>query len=326
MAIPNQASIQLPLLLEVERAGGNVRPRDVYQRLEKHFPDLTEADKLIRRPRAPRAFVWENLVNWARNSLREQGHMGAEQWGVWQITPEGGTNLRSLIAQLGIPDAELFIASNESLPDAAGHTWKPQPVNRRKTPTGPELQKEVQGLSPELLGTEQRLTKLRTAGSDAEQTGARVDIEAQLLSKLRALTPRQFEAVVAGFLQANGVSHVEVTGQTSDGGIDAIGEILFVDIKVAVQAKRYAEGNNVGIEPVQRLRGSMASGFDRGVFITTSNYSPAARGWVEETNAPIALIDGESLAKEMVELGLGVQAVPMVEHKLDEDFFSNLGI
>jgi len=148
----------------------------------------------------------------------------------------------------------------------------------------------------------------------------------QLRERLSRLSPAQFERVVGEFLNAKGFSNVRITGRTGDDGIDGEGEVPFVRVKVAFQAKRYAPGNNVGIEPVQRLGGSMTNRFDRGIFITTSSFSQAASGWVEETHAPITLVNGSDLVTQMVDMGLGVRTIPVVEKQVDESFFERLGV
>ena len=146
----------------------------------------------------------------------------------------------------------------------------------------------------------------------------------RILERMRRLSPDQFEVLVGEYLKAKGFSDVQVTGKSYDGGIDGHCGIPFINVKVAFQAKRYAAGNSVGIEPVQRLQGSMSGGYDRGVFITTSGFTSTAKGWVEEAQAQITLVEGEELVKQMIDLGLGVRAIPVVRHELDEGFFANL--
>ena len=75
---------------------------------------------------------------------------------------------------------------------------------------------------------------------------------------------------------------------------------------------------------MQRLRGSLEGRCDRGVFVTTSNFTSSAKGWVKEVNAPIRLVDGEELVQEMIDLNLGVRTVPVVEYQIDGSFFSRL--
>ena len=145
-----------------------------------------------------------------------------------------------------------------------------------------------------------------------------------ILERLKRLSPDQFEVIVGEYLKAKGFSDVQVTGKSYDGGIDGHCGIPFINVKVAFQAKRYAEGNSVGIDPVQRLQGSMSNTYDRGVFITTSNFTSAAKGWVDEAQAQITLIDGNELVRQMVDLGLGVKTIPVVRHEVDEGFFTDL--
>ena len=149
-------------------------------------------------------------------------------------------------------------------------------------------------------------------------------ITSSLLERILKLSPDEFENLVGGYLEAKGFLDVEVTGKSYDGGIDGHCGIPFINVKVAFQAKRYATGNNVGIEPVQRLQGSMSNTYDRGVFITTSSFTSAAKGWVDEAQAQIILIDGDELVKQMMELGLGIKVIPVVKYEVDEGFFADL--
>lgn len=149
-------------------------------------------------------------------------------------------------------------------------------------------------------------------------------ITSSLLERILKLSPDEFENLVGGYLGAKGFLDVEVTGKSYDGGIDGHCGIPFINVKVAFQAKRYATGNNVGIEPVQRLQGSMSNTYDRGVFITTSSFTSAAKGWVDEAQAQITLIDGDELVKQMMELGLGIKVIPVVKYEVDEGFFADL--
>lgn len=155
-------------------------------------------------------------------------------------------------------------------------------------------------------------------------TQSEEDIIRTLQERVLSLEPDEFERLVGEYLKSRGFSNVIVSGRSGDGGIDGECGIPFINVKVAFQAKRYTSANNIGIEPVQRLQGSMSGRFDRGLFITTSDYTPAARGWVEEVDAQLTLINGDELMKEMIDLGLGVKAVTVVKHEVDEGFFADL--
>ena len=150
------------------------------------------------------------------------------------------------------------------------------------------------------------------------------NIKAKLYERVLRLEPAQFERLVGELLRCKGLLNVEVTGRSNDGGIDGNCEIPFLKLKVAFQAKRYMRGNSVGIEPVQRLAGSITNTYDRGIFITTSAFTTSATSWVEETGQSITLIDGDELIRDMTELELGINVVPVIRHDIDEEFFSQL--
>ncbi len=149
-------------------------------------------------------------------------------------------------------------------------------------------------------------------------------IATKLHERVLKLEPDQFERLVGEFLRCKSLLNVEVTGRSNDGGIDGNCEIPFLKLKVAFQAKRYMGGNSVGIEPVQRLAGSITNTYDRGIFITTSTFTNSATSWVEETNQSITLIDGDELICQMVDLELGINVAPVVRRDIDEEFFSSL--
>jgi len=145
-----------------------------------------------------------------------------------------------------------------------------------------------------------------------------------LLERIAELSPNGFEKLVGEFLRAKGFSNIEVTGGPNDKGIDGNCELSFIGLKVAFQAKRYQPQDSVGIRDVQRLQGSLIAGYDRGILVTTSSFSPGAKNFVEEEKAQIRLVDGEELVQQMIGLNLGVKTVPVVEHQIDESFFNRL--
>ena len=162
------------------------------------------------------------------------------------------------------------------------------------------------------------------ATSDAFASNREDNTASALLERITELSPSRFEKLVGEFLTAKGFSNVEVTGRPHDRGIDGRCELSFVGLKVAFQAKRYRPQNSVGIGEAHRFRGSLTAGYERGILVTTSSFSPGAKNFVEEENAPIRLVDGKELVQEMINLNLGVKTVPVVEHQIDESFFSRL--
>jgi restriction system protein len=112
-------------------------------------------------------------------------------------------------------------------------------------------------------------------------------------------------------------------GQAGDGGIDGIikEDRLGLDA-IYIQAKRWEA--TVGRPEIQKFVGALGGNRARkGVFITTSGFTKDAVEFVERVESKIVLIDGLTLAKLMVDHGVGVSTVQSYEvKKVDTDFFA----
>lgn len=162
------------------------------------------------------------------------------------------------------------------------------------------------------------------ATSDTFAVEREDNIASALLERIAELSPSGFERLVGELLRAKGFSNVEVTGRPHDRGIDGRCELSFVGLKVAFQAKQYQPQKSVSIGEVHRFQGSLTVGYDRGILVTTSSFSPGAKNFVKEENTQVLLVDGKKLVQEMIKLNLGVKTVPVVEHQIDENLFNRL--
>ena len=154
------------------------------------------------------------------------------------------------------------------------------------------------------------------------------DVATNLIERLRASDPAFFEQAVVDLLLKMGYGGAEQRGKriggTGDGGVDGVidQDPLGLD-KVYVQAKRYADGNNIGRETVQAFVGALQGfGTSKGVFITTSSFTPHAVAYAASVPSRVILIDGERLASLMIKYRVGVQVKASYDVvELDEDFF-----
>lgn len=155
-------------------------------------------------------------------------------------------------------------------------------------------------------------------------------LRAGLLERILQNSPSFFESVIVELLVAMGYggSHknaAEKLGRTGDGGVDGVinEDVLGLD-RVYVQAKRYAPGNSVGRPEVQAFTGSLVGlGASKGVFVTTSSFSPQATEFATRLPQRVILIDGARLTRLMSEHGVGVRSDRVLEfQRLDEDFFT----
>ncbi len=92
MAIPSEKDIEFPLLQEIEAAGGQGRPSELYDKVARHFPQLTSADQEVRHLRSG-LLIWANRVAWARQHLVNKGELDASVHGIWKITDKGRARL-----------------------------------------------------------------------------------------------------------------------------------------------------------------------------------------------------------------------------------------
>ncbi len=114
----------------------------------------------------------------------------------------------------------------------------------------------------------------------------------------------------------------EAVGRTGDNGIDGIikEDKLGLDI-VYIQAKRWQD--NVGSRELRDFVGSLEYfRAQKGVFITTSDFSPSTKEYIKGINKKVVLINGQYLAQLMIEHGIGVTRVETyVINRLDNDYF-----
>jgi restriction system protein len=114
----------------------------------------------------------------------------------------------------------------------------------------------------------------------------------------------------------------QVTRSSGDGGIDGIinEDKLGLDV-IYIQAKRW-EGT-VGRPEIQKFAGAlMGKKAKKGIFITTSAFTAEAEQYAKDIDSRLILIDGERLAKLMIEHNVGVSVAQTYEiKKVDSDYF-----
>ncbi|UEO01302.1 restriction endonuclease [Acidiferrobacter thiooxydans] len=140
------------------------------------------------------------------------------------------------------------------------------------------------------------------------------------------LDPAGFERLVQRILRESGFVQVEVTGRTGDGGIDGKGIARihgFMSFHVLFQCKRYK--GSVAAGDIRDFRGAMVGRADKGLFITTGSFTPAAVKEATRDGAPpIDLVDGDDLAQKLRELALGVKTELVKHITVDEAWFESL--
>jgi restriction system protein len=140
------------------------------------------------------------------------------------------------------------------------------------------------------------------------------------------LSPAGFERLVQRVLREAGFTQVEVTGRSGDGGIDGKGIARIhglMSFHVLFQCKRYTGSVSAG--EIRDFRGAMIGRADKGLFITTGTFSPAAVKEATRDGAPpIDLLDGGDFADKLKELAIGVRTERVELVHVEEDWFDTI--
>ena len=147
----------------------------------------------------------------------------------------------------------------------------------------------------------------------------------QLLEVLKSLPPDAFERLAQRLLRESGFTKVEVTGRSGDGGIDGTGvlRVNLLSFHVLFQCKRY--NGTVGASTVRDFRGAMVGRTDKGLIITSGNFTPEAKREATRDGAPaIDLMDGDALCDLLKKLGIGVNVKQVEEVTVDTTAFQDL--
>ena len=163
---------------------------------------------------------------------------------------------------------------------------------------------------------------------EADTEGGEITWRDDILRTLLDMTPEAFERLIQRMLREAGFIQVQVTGRSGDGGIDGKGIMRvggLLSFHVIFQCKRYK--GSVSASHVRDFRGAMVGRADKGLLITTGNFTKDAVQEATRDGAPaIDLIDGELLVDKLKELELGIstEIVEVEQVSVDHDWLLGL--
>lgn len=306
MAVPDFQTLMLPVLRET--AKGPVAAPELRRRVAEGAK-LTEDDLAELLP-SGRQTKFSNRVAWANVHLQRAGLIGVVRRGVYETTPAGKELLAKAPERI---DMKLL----DGIPTYS--EWRAQSAGGSE---GELAIAAVASAATSSVTPEEQIDR-----SYRELRGA---VEAELLARLRAIDPMQFEQVVIDLLVAMGYGGgreemARAFKRSADNGVDGVvrEDKLGLDI-VYMQAKRYAVDNVVDVSSVRDFAGSLDyHRATKGVFVTTSRFTAKAKEYVERISKRVVLIDGAELARHMVDHRVGVRIKDSYEvFELDEDAFS----
>ncbi|AUQ73215.1 restriction endonuclease [Phaeobacter piscinae] len=232
---------------------------------------------------------------WSRTFLKRGGAVENSARGVWALT-EAGYDIGNYDETKKIVE----LVNEEEKARARERRRQAKPA----TTSGEKLDR----LSPE---SDREASEPDTAGW-----------KETLLEVLKAMDPAAFERLAQRLLREAGFTKVEVRGKSGDGGIDGVGvlRVNLVSFQVFFQCKRWK--GSVGSSEIRDFRGAMMGRADKGLFITTGNFTAQASDEATRDGATaIDLIDGSRLCELLKDNKLGV-ATEMIESvKVDPNWF-----
>lgn len=304
MAIPDYQALMLPLLSIA--ADGESRVPAAANIIADRL-GLTEEEREEMLPSGKQRLL-HNRMHWAKFYMTKAGLLDSPRRGVFVASPAGRALLNTRPSRIDVDTLKGYPAFSDYYRQFNASTepdLKPAAESAQASPATPEEQ------------------------IDAAHSVLAAALKADLLQRVLEQSPSFFERLIVELLVAMGYggSHDNAArqlGQSGDGGIDGVidEDRLGLD-RIYVQAKRYSS-TAVGRPEIQGFVGSLVGrAANKGVFVTTSNFSKQATDYAKALQQRIILIDGVRLSELMIEFGVGVRVSRVVQVKrLDEDFFS----
>lgn len=250
--------------------------------------------------------VFTNRVGWARTYLKKAGLLSSPRRGYFKITDRG----TQVLAE------------------------KPNEINQKYLERFPEFVefKSIRREKPDENGSDTPELALGQTPHEALESAyerLRTELASEILSSIRGCDPSLFEKIVVELLVKMGYGGSRkdagrAIGRSGDEGIDGIikEDHLGLD-NIYIQAKRWEA--TIGRPEIQKFAGALQGQRARkGIFITTSDFTRDALDFVSRIDSKIILIDGATLAKLMIDFGVGVNPVATYQvQKIDSDYFTD---
>jgi restriction system protein len=301
MAIPDFQKIMLPLL-KIAEDGQIHSTAEALDNLASAFKlSREEIDELV--PSGPSKF--SNRISWAKTHLKKAGLLEYPEKGNFRITKQGLDVLKSDPQEINMAYLMRF----------------PEYQDFRKLNRTKENKEEIGNVEIELSPEE-------TIESAYQEI--RSSLADELLDYVIKSKPSFFEKLVVELLVAMGFggtheNAARAVGKSGDDGIDGIidEDKLGLD-SIYIQAKRYQLNSKIGSHDVRDFVGALVgANANKGVFITTADFTKEAVNFISRVNSKVVLINGTRLANLMIDYGIGVTTRIKYEVKtLDTDYFS----
>ncbi len=260
---------------------------------------------------------WQSIFAFASIGLKRAGFV-TKQGGTWAITQEG----RQVVHQPY--DGQAFVLEVRRKYYEWQNSQLTPETKHKPTVEGKTAELEFDPISASTEGPQEGMAQILKSANEA--------LAAVVIDEIKQCEPSFFEQLVVKLFLAMGYGGNQrdagrSVGQSGDGGVEGIinEDPLGLD-PIYLQAKCWQ--GSVGEGPVRNFIGALEiNGAKKGVSVTTSTFTPAAKQAISEIKSDkrIILIDGAHLAQLMIEHNLVVSiAESFVLKRLDTEFFENI--
>jgi restriction system protein len=265
---------------------------------------LSDEDRAERIP-SGRVTTLQNRVGWAATYLFRAGLLERPRRAHYRITARGKETLNEHPERIDLAVLRQFEEFEEV---------------RKAGKSGAAEETSDEG-SAEVETAEERI--------DAGYQELRSALIADLLDRVREGDWDSFERLVLKVLRAMGYGGPEgaierLGGHGSDGGVDGVirEDALGLEL-IYIQAKAWQD-RTVGRPDIQQFIGALhGRQANKGIFITTSKFSPEAQEYADGVSSRVILIDGPRLAELMIDHNVGVTTRDTYEIKeVDLSYFA----
>lgn len=304
MAIPDYQSLMLPVLIAASK--GEVQIGQIVDQFADQF-ELTSEEREQVLPSGKQE-TFANRVHWAKAYLKQAQLIEITRRGHFKITKRGQDVLESHPSRID----NAFLMQFEGF-------------RQFKERSSEESQQNDKTAKVELIEQKQTPDEIMRLAHQQIDTSLGQD----LLDRIREASPAFFERLIVALLLSMGyggsvMNTGRALGRSGDDGVDGVidQDALGLD-RVYIQAKRYAFGNNIGAGAIRDFFGSLdRHKASKGIFVTTSAFSPSAKETADFLSKRIVLIDGEQLADLMIRHNVGCRVEDTLHiKKVDEEFF-----
>ncbi len=302
MAVPGFQDFMLPILNVLQNGGE--RPIREIKELVADAAGLSDQDRKELLPSGNQP-VFDNRIGWACTYLKKAGLIQSKRRGYCTISYSGLAALAQKPDRITIGFLKQFDEFNDFLAKSSGD-------GEDETPRETE---EASAHTPDEL-------------IEAQFGRLNADLAGEVLRRVKECSPTFFEQLVVDLLVKMGYGGSrreagQATRASGDEGIDGIikEDRLGLDV-IYIQAKRWE--NSVTRPELQKFAGALqGQRAKKGIFITTSSFSEGAIDFCRHIDSKIILIDGEQLAKLMIDFNVGVSVQRTLEIKrVDSDYFA----